>query len=129
MHIARQISVFLENKPGALAKMCDALAERDVNIVALSVGDTADYAVVRLLTSDPDTAVHVIGEAGTLVVECDVVVVDLENRVGSLAETARKLSRADINIDYAYGSATEDQPAGMLVLRTQDPQETLKALS
>jgi len=129
MRIVRQLSVFLENRPGALAKMCDALAGKDVNILALSVSDTADYAVVRMIVNDPDAALEVIEDTGALVVDNDVLLIEIENRVGALGDIARKLSKAGMNIDYAYCAATSDQPKGILVLRTQDAKKTMKVLS
>jgi len=129
MRVERQLSVFLENKPGALAKMCEALAGKDINMLAISVSDTADYAVVRMILSDPDGAMHVIEDGGALVVENDVLLVDLDNRVGALGTIAGKLSEAGVNIDYLYCAAAEHQQTGVLVLRTQDPEKTMKVLS
>jgi hypothetical protein len=129
MRIEKQLSVFLENRPGALAKMCEALARRGVNILALSISDTADYAVVRMVVNKTDEAEHVIGDSGALVVDNDVLVMEVDNKTGSLGKLAAKLSKAGINIDYAYCTAAEDQPTGVLVLRTQDPQKTLEVLS
>ena len=128
MRIEQQLSVFLENRPGTLASMCEQLAAEDINIVALSVGDTADYAVVRLVVDRPDRAVHVLGEAGTLVVENDVAVVKVDNRIGALGEMAEKLRQADINIDYAYCTAAPEQSTATLVFRTPDPQKVVAAL-
>lgn len=129
MRLAKQLSVFLENKPGALANMCDQLGASDINILALSVGDTADYAVVRLVVDKPDEATHLLGEAGAIVVENEVLLVDLENRIGALSDLSHKLSEAGINIDYAYCAVGADQPEGMLVLRTENPEEARDVLS
>jgi hypothetical protein len=129
MRLATQLSVFLENKPGTLASMCDQLAASDINILALSVGDTADYAVVRLVVDKPEEAVHLLGEAGTIVVENEVLLVELDNRIGALGSMAHKLSDADVNIDYAYCAVGADQPQGVLVLRTADPEKAMGVLS
>jgi hypothetical protein len=128
MQVRTQLSVFLVNEPGTLASMCDTLAERGINILALSVSDTADYAVVRLVVDSREEAVHALGDTGVLVVENDVVTLELENEVGSLGTFAHRLRKAGINIDYAYCSAGEGQDEGMLVFRTQDPENALTAL-
>lgn len=129
MRLANQLSVFLENKPGTLARMCDELAASDINILALSVGDTADYAVIRLVVSKPDEAAHLLGEAGNIVVENEVLVVELENRIGALGALSHKLSDAGINIDYAYCSVAPEHSQGLLILRTSDPQKVMEVLS
>lgn len=129
MRLAQQISVFLENKPGSLAHMCDELSAHDINIMALSVGDTADYAVVRLVVNEPEDATHLLEEAGTIVVENEVLLVDVENRIGALANIAHKLEKAEINIEYAYCAVGPDKPGGLIVLRTSNQKEAMHVLS
>jgi len=129
MRVEKQLSVFLENQPGTLAAMCDELAKADINILAMSVSDTADYAVVRLVVNNPDEALHLLGNAGTLVVDSEVAVIEIDNQVGGLGELARKLAKAGINIEYAYCTVAANQPKGTLILRTRDPRKAIKALS
>ncbi len=129
MRLAKQISVFLQNKPGTLANMCDQLSAHDINIMALSVGDTADYAVVRLVVNEPEDATHLLEEAGAIVVENEVLLVDVENRIGALASLAHKLDEADINIEYAYCAVGPDKPGGLIVLRTSDQKQAMHVLS
>ena len=129
MRAEKQLSVFLENQPGTLAAMCDQLAKSEINILAMSVGDTADYAVVRLLVDKAEEAIHLLGEAGTLVVENDVLVVDLPNQIGALGELAGKLRDAGINIEYAYGTTGEKQSSAALVMRVRDIEKAMDVLS
>ncbi|MFP4176736.1 MAG: amino acid-binding protein [Planctomycetota bacterium] len=129
MRLAKQISVFLENKPGTLGNMCDQLSAQEINIMALSVGDTADYAVVRLVVDNPDDATHLLEEAGAIVVENEVLLVELENRIGALGDLADQLSEADINIEYAYCAVGPDKPGGLIVLRVSDSQKAMHVLS
>jgi len=129
MRQEKQLSIFLENKPGTLAEMCRALAEKDINVRALTVSDTVDHAVVRIVVDRPEEAVHLLGDAGMLVIENDVVVVDVENRPGALAELAQKCAEAELNIEYAYCTADADQDKGMFVLRTRDLEKAARALS
>jgi len=128
MHIDKQLAVFLENKPGALARLCGALAERGVNLLALTVSDTVDHAVVRVVVDRPEEAAHVLGDAGMLVVESEVLVIEVPNRPGGLAAVARKLAEHDLNIEYAYCTTGPDNPSGNLVLRTHDPHRALGIL-
>ena len=125
--IARQLSVFLENKPGVLAEVCKELGDHDINIRGVSVSDTVDHAVVRLIVSDPHKAIHVLGEHGALVVETDVLVVKLSDHPGALAELASKFARAKLNIEYAYGSSDDTQAT--VFMRVSDVKKGLELLS
>lgn len=128
VRVEKQLSIFLENRPGGLAKICGTLAEAGINVLALSIHDTVDHALIRLLADRPVKALLILEQLGLYILESDVVVLDLDNRPGALAEVARKLARADINIEYAYCSATEHQGAGSLILRTDEPERTLELL-
>ena len=125
----KQLSVFLENRPGGLAKVCGTLCESGINILAMSIHDTVDHAVIRLLVDRPVKALLILEQLGLYILESDVVIYELDNRPGALADVARKVARADINIEYAYCSATEHQGSGCLILRTDEPERTLELLS
>lgn len=129
MHITKQLAIFLENRPGTLARVCDALAEQKINIYAISTSDTVDHIVMRLVVSDYRKALHVFEEHGTLVVEDDVVVVEGDNKSGSLAKIAHKLAAARINIEYAYCATPPDARRGLLILRVNNAQRALKVLN
>ena len=124
--IVKQLTVFLENKPGVLAAVSKALAKQGVNIRALSVSDTVDHAVVRIVVDDTRTAIHVLGEHGALVVETDVLAVQLPDEAGSLADLSTKLARAKVNIEYAYGSTGGESPT--LFLRVSDTKKAASML-
>ena len=104
MQITKQLAIFLENRPGMLARVCDALAEAKINIYAITTSDTVDHSVIRMVVSDPRKALLLFEERGTLVVEDDVLMVDGDNKPGSLAKMAHKLASAKINIEYCYRS-------------------------
>lgn len=105
MRVEKQLSVFIDNKPGSLAAICRDLAAHDVNIEAISVANLVDHAVIRLIVSDPRGAEHLLGESGTLVIVHDVLAVELPDTPGSIERLAATLGRARINIDYMYGSS------------------------
>ncbi|HYT61406.1 MAG TPA: ACT domain-containing protein, partial [Haliangiales bacterium] len=108
MQITRQLAIFLENRPGTLARVCDALAEAKINIYAVTTSDTVDHSVIRMVVSDPRKALLLFEEHGTLVVEDDVLMVDGDNKPGSLAKIAHRLADARINIEYCYCATSPD---------------------
>ncbi|MGD2174224.1 MAG: ACT domain-containing protein [Candidatus Brocadiaceae bacterium] len=129
MQVMKQLSIFLENKPGTLAEVCDALSQRGINLLALTCVDAVDHAVVRLVPDMPDAAAHVLGNAGMLVVENDVLMLEVPNEPGSLGEVAAQLAQHELNIEYAYCTVSADQPTGALVLRTRDGERAMEVLS
>ena len=128
MKVEKQLAIFLENKPGTLAEVCKVLAKEGVNIMAVTVSDTVDHAVVRIVASDATKALHLLGEAGVLVVESDVLVIDMANTPGALAKVADKLSRAKVNIEYLYGSGSPNQKKGLVVIRTTNIKKAMQVL-
>ena len=129
MHIASQLALFLENKPGTLARVCDALSAARINIYAFATSDTIDHSVVRMVVSDTRKALLLFEEHGTLVVESEVLMIEGDNKPGSLARIAHKLSEARINIEYAYCATAPDAKKGLLILRPSDCKKALKVLN
>jgi acetolactate synthase small subunit len=126
--IVQQLAVFLENKPGALAAVCDALAIAKINIFGLTVSDTTDHAVVRMVVSNTERAMAIFEAYGTLVVESDVVMIQNDNKPGSLSRIAQALSAKRINIDYGYLASMPSARKGLLILRVTDPKKALTVL-
>jgi hypothetical protein len=129
MHIAKQLAIFLDNRPGMLARVADALGEAKINIFAIMTSDTVDHSVIRLVVSDYRKALHVFEEHGTLVVEDDVLVVEGSNKPGELARLAHKLAEARINIEYCYSATPSEAKRGLMIMRVSNPQKALKALN
>lgn len=129
MEITTQLALFLDNKPGTLARVCEALAEAKINIYAITISDTVDHAVIRMIVSDPRKALSVFEERGTLVVESDVLMIHGDNKPGSLADIARKLGDCGVNIEYAYCATSPKSKSGLLILRPDNPRKALKALN
>ena len=128
MPIQKQLSVFLPNRPGALARMAGILAEANVNILALMVHDTVDNAVVRLVLDNPTKALLLLEQEEFFITEHQVVILPVENEPGTLARIAQKLGHADINIQYAYCTAASSQVAGCIVLKTDQPDAAMDCL-
>ena len=129
MKIVTQLAVFLANQPGTLAAVCDELARAHVNILALTISDSVDHAVVRMVVSDTQKALHLFGERGLLVVETDVLLLDSTNKPGALAELARTLATHKINIEYAYMAISPALKKGAMVLRVSNGKKALQVLS
>src|SRR5712692_8373704 len=96
METATQLAVFLSNRPGTLARVCEALAKAKINIHALATSDTVDHSVVRMVVSDPTRALMLLGESGVLALENDVLMIESDNEPGTLAKIAERLSKADV---------------------------------
>jgi hypothetical protein len=128
MESATQLAIFLSNKPGALARVCDALSKAEINIHALATSDTVDHSVVRMVVSDPTQALMLLGEAGVLALENDVLMIQSDNHPGTLAKIAHRLSEAGVNIEYTYMAATINADKGLMILRPNDVDKALRVL-
>src|SRR4051794_26811149 len=129
MEPAMQLAVFLSNRPGALARVCESLAEAEINIHALSISDTVDHAVVRMVVSDPTRALMLLGESGVLAIENDVLMIESKNEPGTLARIAEQLGKVQVNIEYAYLATSPTSNKGLIILRANDVQKAQAALS
>lgn len=105
MDTRTQFSVYLINKPGVLASVTGALAKQKVNILALALMDSGEHGALRLVCDDADATRKVLGRTHDRWTECEVVVLELDNRPGAFANVANRLSEEHINITYAYCSA------------------------
>jgi len=129
MKIVEQLSLFLENTPGTLAAVCDALGEARINIYGLTTSDSVDHCVIRLVLSDTRRALAIFEAHGTLVIENDVLMIENDNRPGSLSAIAKRLATKKINIEYAYLASMPTARRGLLILRVSDPKRALRLLS
>ncbi|HTL57959.1 MAG TPA: ACT domain-containing protein [Candidatus Limnocylindrales bacterium] len=129
MQITKQLAIFLDNRPGMLARLADALTEAKINIYAITSSDTVDHTVIRLVVSDYRKALHVFEEHGTLVVEDDVIMIEASNKAGELARIAHRLADAKVNIEYCYSATPPDAKQGLLILRVSNPAKALKILN
>jgi hypothetical protein len=125
---ATQLAVFLANRPGALARVCDALTTAEINIHALATSDTVDHTVVRMVVSDPTKALMLLGEAGVLALESDVLMIETGNKPGMLGKIAERLAEAKVNIEYVYLAGGRGAEKGLIVLRPSDIQKAQDAL-
>ena len=128
IELATQLAVFLANRPGALARVCEALAKAEINIHALATSDTVDHSVVRMVVSDPTKALMLLGEAGVLALESDVLVIETDNKPGVLAKIAERLAESEVNIEYVYLAGSPKAAKGLIILRPSDVEKAQSVL-
>ena len=126
---AKQISIFLENKPKQLSGMCKALSAAGVNISTLSLADSADFGIVRMIVDDHAKGCDALARAGFAVIETDVVTARVPDRPGGMAEIMEKLDRAGVNIKYSYAYALGSGAEAILVFSFDDNAKAEAALA
>lgn len=126
--MAVQISVFLENKSGRLAEVTHALAGAEVNIRALSLAETIDYGVLRLIVDRPKEAKTALAEAGFTVTETEVIAVAMPDRPGGLAGIVDLVTRRGLNIEYLYAFVGQRGENAVVIFRMDKAQEAIAVL-
>ena len=124
----RQISIFLENKPGQLSAICRDLADAGVNIVTLALADTADFGIVRMIVDDHEKAKVVLSDRGHVVNVREVIAVCVPDRSGGMAEVMQVLDASGANIEYSYAFAFHEGEKAVLVFRFEDNAKAEGAL-
>ena len=124
----KQISVFLENKSGRLAQVTKALGERQINIRALSIADTTDFGILRLIVSDPDRALTALKGEGFTVSATEVIAVQVPDHPGGLADILCTLEGAGINIEYMYAFVGKTLDDAVVVFRVEEIDRAITLL-
>jgi len=127
--VCRQLTVAIENQPGRLAAIGRTLAAHGINIKDLSINDTVEQGVVRLVTSDPRRARELLLGAGLYVIEAEVIAVDLRDIPGTLARVSQALADGGINIEYAYGSEDAGEQKLRLILKVSQVTRAAELLT
>ena len=129
MRVETQLSAFIENRAGVLAELAADLAHHGISIRALTVANLVDHAVVRLVVSEPQKALHLLGDRGVLAVSSSVLALDMPDEAGALAGIAKRLGRAGVNIEYAYGSAPVGGGRAVIYVHVSDLKKARAALA
>lgn len=124
----KQLSVFIENREGRLAEVLDILGKNNINIVSLSLADTTDYGMLRLIVPQPVLAREALKQNGFSAMLTDVLVIRLAHRVGQLQELLNVACKADINVEYMYALSTGRDDAA-IVLKTSDLKKASEVLA
>ena len=128
MDYVEQISVFLENKAGRLADVTRILAEANINLRALSLADTSDFGILRLIVNDNDKAKEELKKAGFTVGKTDVVAVEVEDQPGGLSYILRILHKANVNVEYMYAFVQQSGANAVLIFRFDNLDEAIRIL-
>lgn len=123
-----QLSIYLENRVGALAETLRLIADQKVNLLGICAIDTVEEAVLRLLPQNAESAARTLEDAGVRVIETEVIVLDIANDAGAAGQIAARLADRGINIDYVYVTAHPGQDRALLVLRTPQLDEAERTL-
>ncbi len=124
----KQLTVFVENKQGALVAITDTLAAHNVNIRALSIADTRDFGILRLIVNDNATALKTLGDEGYLINTTDVVGVKIGDEPGKLSKALQVLDENNINMEYLYAFMSRTEKHAYVVLRVADNAAAEQAL-
>lgn len=124
----KQLSIFVENKAGRLAEITAVLAKANVDIRAISIADTSDFGILRLIVDHPDEAVEALKKAGMTVSLTSVIAIGINDRPGEFAKAMRVLADEHIVIEYMYAFISRDQGQAFVILRVDDDQRAASVL-
>lgn len=119
--IIKQLSVFVENKLGRMAEITGVIGDAGVDIRALSIADTSDFGILRLIVDKPDVALDALKKAGVTVSLTDVVAVGIEDKPGAFAKAIKIISDAGIGIEYMYAFISRSDAQAFVIMRIEDP--------
>ncbi len=126
--LERQLSIVLENRPGSLAEVCSYLAEKGINILAFSISDMIDTGELRLVVNNLNKAKAILEKEGYDALESEVLLVEMPNEPGVMAEISRRLAKGKVNIEYAYCSASRNGDKVLGVLKVSDTVKAMELL-
>ena len=125
----KQLSLFLENKPGHLSAICRSLADARINIATLSLADTQQFGILRLIVENWEKARDVLEKVGFVVNVTDVVATEVDDKPGGLADILGILEKGSFNIEYMYAFSVRRDQKAVLVFRFDDPDAAIKRLA
>ncbi len=123
-----QLSVFVENKFGRLSEILNVLSEHDINISALSMADTSEFGILRMIVDDTEKAKIVLKESGVIVKASTVIAIDIDDTPGCLAKIVEKLKNGGVSIEYTYAFLGREHNSAQVVLRVDDTEKAEKLL-
>ena len=124
----KQLSIFLENRPGALSTPVRLLAEAGINIQTFALADTQQFGILRVVVHEWEKAKRLLEKSGFVVKATDVVALEVPDRPGGLAQMLEILERVQVNVEYMYAFTDKKEGKGLLAFRFNDPEAAIKAL-
>ena len=125
----KQLTVFVENKQGSLVSITDTLSKHNINLRALSIAETQDFGILRLIVNDEATAENILKDAGYLIKITDVVGVKISDEAGKLSEALKVLDNNQINMEYLYAFMARTEKHAYVVIRVEDNNMAENALT
>ena len=126
--LVKQLSVFMENRPGRLYKLTHALGQEGIDFVTRSIADTTDYGIVRFIARDNDRAYEILKQAGFTVGQTELIGVEVEDKHNALAEVIALLEEENINIEYLYSFVLTNHNSAKILMRVEDTERAVKLL-
>ena len=126
--IIKQLSVFLENKQGRMCAAADLLAQNNINIRALSIAETTEFGILRIITPDVEKAKKVLRDVDVISKITDVIAVYIDDKAGGLAKMLKSVTDAGINVEYMYAFLGRTEGKALMVLKADDEAKAEKAL-
>ena len=127
-YIIRQISVFIDNRPATLAEMTRALADRNINLRALSLAETRDFGTTRIIVADVDACIEVLKGTGYHFIETDVLAVEVADRPGGMADVLECIAIEHISVEYAYAMIEKREGSAVIILRVDNIGKAIMVL-
>ena len=127
--VIKQLSVFVENKHGRLAEILDIIAKADCSILALTIADTTDFGILRVIVQDTDKAKKALRENGLAVSMSDVISVKIPDKAGALSNALVLLSQNDISVEYMYAFISKADDEAQVVLKVNSPAKATEVLN
>jgi len=125
----KQISIFIENRSGRLREVTNVLGNNEINIRALSLADTSDYGILRLIVDKPEKALDVLKKANFTLSETDVIAVEVSDRPGGLADVLDILGTAGINVEYMYAFVEKSSNNAVMIFRIENVESAIEVLN
>lgn len=127
--LIKQLSVFIENKPGRLAAIIDELGKNNIDISALSLADTSEYGILRLIVNNPEEAAEILKQTGIVVKLTKVLALAMDDTPGGLSRILSVLVQNSINVDYMYAFVGKVTSKALMIVKVSDPELAEKSLS
>jgi len=127
--LIKQLSIFVENKSGRLARITKLLGEKEINILALSIADTTDFGILRIIVTDADRAEEILKESGLTIKATEVIGISVEHTPGGLSRVLSVLSDNQLDIEYMYAFVGNSKQDAMVIIKVTDNQRALSVFS
>ena len=124
----KQLSIFIENKVGRLQAIMDTLSENNINIRALSIAETTEFGILRIITPDVEKAKKVLRDVDVISKITDVIAVYIDDKAGGLAKMLKSVTAAEVNVEYMYAFLGRTEGKALMVLKADDEEKAEKAL-